>query len=438
MKRAVILVCVLSLLTASVFAQVQGGNTKVENQPVTIEFWHALTQTQGGPLIKKIVENFNATNNKGITVTEKFCADFYLGIARDLQAAVAAGIYPGVSMVGYQYLNYFAENFPQMTSIDEIQKKFPADVSWIQDTFESRTLDLTLANNGKVMGLPYCASQAMLYINNDIFRAAGLDPSKPPRTWDEVYQAAVQIQKKTGIYGIYLGYPLDTFINDTMLLSNGVKMYKLDDKGVATATFNTPEAVEVWKKFQQFYTSGASINMGFEEASSAFCAGKFGMNLNTCARLNQFSKTAKFELSTTTYPIFDEKKELKSCVAGNFLAVIAENDLKKKAAWEFIKYMFSPDNAANIVIATGYVPVVKNLSEKSTLMKTHLENTPLLRPALTTFQKNAVSWTSWPGANGLQVSQILIDMKDAISNQKSDVTAALANAEKKVNGLLKR
>ena len=40
--------------------------------------------------------------------------------------------------------------------------------------------------DGKQWSMPFNTSNPMLYYNKDMFKAAGLDPEKPPRTWAEV------------------------------------------------------------------------------------------------------------------------------------------------------------------------------------------------------------------------------------------------------------
>jgi sn-glycerol 3-phosphate transport system substrate-binding protein len=39
---------------------------------------------------------------------------------------------------------------------------------------------------GKTWGIPFQRSTIVMYYNKDAFRAAGLDPEKPPATWDEL------------------------------------------------------------------------------------------------------------------------------------------------------------------------------------------------------------------------------------------------------------
>src|SRR5207249_3804677 len=52
--------------------------------------------------------------------------------------------------------------------------------------------------NGKLYGVP-TNNETMAFIwNKDIFKKAGLDPDKPPATWDDVVKYSAQIKKATG------------------------------------------------------------------------------------------------------------------------------------------------------------------------------------------------------------------------------------------------
>ena len=47
---------------------------------------------------------------------------------------------------------------------------------------------------GNMLSFPFNASTPILYYNKDLFRAAGLDPEVPPKTWPEVGAAAKQLR----------------------------------------------------------------------------------------------------------------------------------------------------------------------------------------------------------------------------------------------------
>ena len=69
----------------------------------------------------------------------------------------------------------------------------------------------TVTFKGQAWGLPTAFSTKALFWNKDLFTKAGLDPAKPPTTWDELYADAKQIKDKTGVAGY--GLPAKTMDN---------------------------------------------------------------------------------------------------------------------------------------------------------------------------------------------------------------------------------
>lgn len=69
------------------------------------------------------------------------------------------------------------------------------------DTLNPAILDLASDDDGKVFAVPTNAYSFGLVYNRALFAEAGLDPDSPPKTWDEVREAARQITEKTGAAG---------------------------------------------------------------------------------------------------------------------------------------------------------------------------------------------------------------------------------------------
>jgi len=55
--------------------------------------------------------------------------------------------------------------------------------------------------DGKTIGVPANAGALVLWYNVNLFKKAGLDPNKPPKTWDEFIADAKTIKEKTGVKG---------------------------------------------------------------------------------------------------------------------------------------------------------------------------------------------------------------------------------------------
>lgn len=71
----------------------------------------------------------------------------------------------------------------------------------VLDSLNPTTLKLAQNDKGETFGIPFTAYGLGLVYNRALFTEAGLDPDKPPTTWDEVRQYAKQITEKTGVPG---------------------------------------------------------------------------------------------------------------------------------------------------------------------------------------------------------------------------------------------
>lgn len=109
--------------------------------------------------------------------------------------------------------------------------------------------------------------------------------------------------------------------------------------------------------------------------------------------------------------------------------------INKKAAWEFIKYIESPEALAKWSTGTGYLPPRKGVAEDPNGFKKMIEENKNIQVALSTMP-NLVKWASFPGANGLQAEQLLIDARDIILSGKETAAQALHETAEKINNLL--
>jgi|GEM_PF-236796 len=67
--------------------------------------------------------------------------------------------------------------------------------------FRPEALTVLKDKQGHIYGVPVSMYALSLAYNRKIFEKAGLDPDKPPTTWDELRQYAKQIVEKTGLPG---------------------------------------------------------------------------------------------------------------------------------------------------------------------------------------------------------------------------------------------
>lgn len=107
----------------------------------------------------------------------------------------------GLAYVGSRTLKQFADNdliIPIPMTDAEKAAYYPHIVETV--TFKDQ-----------VWGIPVAFSTKALFWNKDLFTKAGLDPAKPPTTWDELYSDAKVIKEETGVPGY--GLPAKTMDN---------------------------------------------------------------------------------------------------------------------------------------------------------------------------------------------------------------------------------
>ncbi len=172
----------------------------------------------------------------------------------NLLLAFAGGTAPDVVYVNFRSsASYIQQGF--LISLDDYLKQNPAVLAHIQPTLLPILKD---AGHGHIYSLPFLAAVQALYYRKDMFQAAGLDPSKPPRNWDEFYQDAQALtDQPKGVWGFEFGTDSDAsaywWIN--FLWQAGGEVIKRGPNGQWRAAFNTPAGVTALKFYGKLMTA---------------------------------------------------------------------------------------------------------------------------------------------------------------------------------------
>ncbi len=190
-------------------------------------------EDQGRDLAKK----FEAANPGTTVKIEITVSD---GLPTKIMTALRSGSPPDLINVQHGWVVPYAQQGLLQPLDDVVGDKadyLPASIKW--DTW-----------NGKLWGVPYrIESIAMLY-NKDMFKADGLDPEKPPQTWDELIDAAKKLTHGDQYGFVITGggeFGNTVFRSLPFIWENGGSIINED---MTKATVNEPAAVEAVK----FYT----------------------------------------------------------------------------------------------------------------------------------------------------------------------------------------
>jgi sn-glycerol 3-phosphate transport system substrate-binding protein len=213
---------------------------------------------------------------------------------------------------------------------------------------------------GKIWALPFQRSTPILYYNKDLFRKAGLDPGKPPTTWDELLAAAQKAtlrnpQGQVTTWGLTI--PDDIWLLMCFIYQNGGRTSSPDFKKVYLGEPEAIGAVQFWADMANKYQV-MPRHRTFPQGVQDFAAGNTAMLIHSTGNLRFVRDSAKFEWGTAFLPK-NKKQAVPIGGAGLYIFKKAPKE-KQDAAWEFAKFATSPEMQARWNIGSGYIATRKS------------------------------------------------------------------------------
>jgi ABC-type sugar transport system permease subunit/ABC-type glycerol-3-phosphate transport system substrate-binding protein len=153
----------------------------------------------------------------------------------------AGGTAPDVVYVNFrESATYVKQGF--LMPLDSEIDQHPDVMQRVNPLIRKVLLDI---GHGHIYSIPYAQYVLGLYYRKDYFAAAGLDPTKPPTTWDEFYDDAKKLtDQKKGVWGFEFGKEADAaYWWVDFLWQAGGDVIKRDSSGKWVAAFDTPEGV---------------------------------------------------------------------------------------------------------------------------------------------------------------------------------------------------
>lgn len=172
------------LLLAVALAPATAGET------VTLRFsnWHLVERVWGRSLREAI--NIFESRNPGIRIAAEPIS--YAEKEARYQAECAARRMPDVVKLHNFSLTMFFELGCAADLTPFVQREGPAFLrAWHEFPIKA------LTHRGRLMAMPGDFMSMVLIYNRELFRAAGLDPDRPPRTWSEFLTAAQRLTRDT-------------------------------------------------------------------------------------------------------------------------------------------------------------------------------------------------------------------------------------------------
>jgi len=186
----------------------------------------------------------------------------YSSGTREFLMAMAGGIAPDViDMIDIELQDYRSRNF--LLPLNDYAKK----AGILQELLE-HPMASQFSHDGNIYALPRAKPYTFFLVyRKDAFRAVGLDPEKPPTTWDELLEYA---ERLTDPAEQRVGLVLPSMVKKGMLGAggflelvfalNGVEVIRRDGDGWIADFADDPRAVEAMNFIQQLI--GRKITRG--------------------------------------------------------------------------------------------------------------------------------------------------------------------------------
>jgi len=290
--------------------------------------------------------------------------------------------------------------------------------------------------DGKIYGLAVNASNPIVYFNADLVKKAGGDPNDFPKTFDGVIALARKINDPAaGINGMAYdvhGWP-DGWLFEAMITQAGGRLLTEDGADIA---FDGPVGLNALKTFRRMVTEGGMQLIDWEQSRQQFGAGKTGIYFASPANLTQVTGLVgeKFDFRTTKFPI-DDPVNGRIPTGGNAILTFAAGEAEQKAAWDFMKFMTSPEAQKVIVEMTGYLPTNLRASGPEFLGPFYEKN-PNYRTPITQADR-AGPWGAYPGGNTVRIWRAQRDLIAQVMRGDKTPEAGLAEIVTTTRNMLK-
>lgn len=281
------------------------------------------------------------------------------------------------------------------------------------------------------VSIPVSANTLGLMFNKDLIKKAGLDPAKPPTTWDEMKKASAVIVAKTGTPAFELytqagdnGEGL-TWNFQVSLWQAGGEFLSADN---TKAAFNSPagkQALQYWVDLINTKASPLGPWGAFEKGSAVSAQEGSWM-------VGIWAGDPPFDFGTAQIPAPANGKAATNM--GGEQAVVFQSEAgRQQAAADFLTWFDDPAQSASWSEQTGFLPVRKSVAEgteyQAYIAKTSPRSAPFVDALATAHARP--NTPKYPDASLAFAKQIEKALYGKVS-----VDEALAAAEKDVNAVL--
>ncbi len=354
MHRRTLLAGAAALATRPALAQQTGKKTR-------IVWWHAMSGANGD-VINRVARDFNAS--QGEVELEPIFKGTYPETLTAAIAAYRAGQAPHIVQVFEVGTGSMLAAGPAVKQVWQLAKETGLAID--PDAYIQGVRGYYSLPNGQLASMPFNSSTAIMWYNQDAFEKAGLDPAKPPATWQDLVKAADALAAKrptsiamTSAWFTWVQFEEFAAIHN---LEYATEHDGYDGLGAKLEVNGKPFVAQL-QRFLDMSKSGAFKYTGRDNAPDAvFYSGQAAIGFGSSSARADIVKNAKFRYAEALLPYDPDVNPdpINSIIGGASLWTMTaprRTPEEYKAVARFYQFIVQPEQAARYAEDTGYVPV---------------------------------------------------------------------------------
>jgi sn-glycerol 3-phosphate transport system substrate-binding protein len=425
-----------SLLAATFMASAGSAMAQTE-----LQWWHAMTGANNDVIVR-LADEFNASQ-KDYKVIPSYKGSYPDTLNAGI-AAFRAGQAPHIMQV-------FEVGTATMMGAKGAIKPVQEMMKEAGETFDPKSYLPAITGyystvKGEMLSFPFNSSSAVMWINKDAFRKAGLNPDAPPKTWPEVFEHAKKLKAagwdKCGFSTAWI-----TWLNIEQLgawhnTPIGTKANGMDGFDT-TFQINAPlyvrhltNLVELQKDKTFDYSGRTNTGEG------RFTSGECPIFMTSSAFFGNVRANAKFDWGNAVMPHYPDVPGApqNSIIGGASLWVMGGKSAPEyKGVAKFFTFLSDVDRQVKLHTESGYLPITKAAYDKVKASGFYKDKPFLETPLLQLNNKEPTE-----NSRGLrfgsfvQIRDIFAEEIEAALNGQKAPKAALDAATERGNTMLRQ
>jgi ABC-type sugar transport system permease subunit/ABC-type glycerol-3-phosphate transport system substrate-binding protein len=335
-KKALFTVIFLLIILLPVSTQTAGSK-------VVLNFWEF---SVGEELMRSLLDKFQKQNPEIEVKLQQLSWDY--GFDK-IVLSVAANNAPDICELGTDWVPKFSSSGVLLDITDQMADIKDKYLLWDPVIYDNR-----------IYGAPWLAGTRVLFYNRDLFFKAGLDPDKPPQTWDELLFAAKKIKElaaDTYGFGIFAAEPYAPWQEFLPFAwSNSGDVLSSD---MSASVLNSPAVVEAMEFYQRL--KPYSMVDRQPQINMLFAKGRVGMQISGFWNFTLIPRqNPALNFAVALLPKPSNAKGFSAAFAGGEIFVVLKNSKHPKEAVKLIKFLMEEENTLEIVkVQHNVVPTYK-------------------------------------------------------------------------------